>query len=68
LLAHWNGTNWARVPSPDDPAGVHGGGNFLNAVSARSATDAWAAGYYITSGGTSLTLILRWNGSAWVRA
>lgn len=68
LLAHWNGTSWARVPSPDDPAGVHGGGNFLNAVSAGSATGAWAAGYYVTSNGTSLTLILRWNGSAWARA
>jgi len=68
LLARWNGTSWARVPSPDDPAGLAGGGNFLNAVSARSATGAWAAGYYVTSGGDSRTLILRWDGTRWERA
>lgn len=68
LVARWNGTGWVKVPSPNDPAGLKGEGNFLNAVSAASAPDAWAVGYYATSGGSSRTLILRWNGTSWARS
>lgn len=66
LVAHWNGTSWAKVPSPNDPAGLDG--NFLNGVSAASRTSAWAVGYYATSNGASRALILRWNGNRWVRS
>ena len=56
LIMHWNGTAWARVPSPNpDPAG-----DTLSGVAAVSATDAWAVG-----GRNGQTLILRWNGKAW---
>lgn len=44
LVLHWNGTRWSVIPST-------GGG--LNAVTALSATDAWAAG---SSGVQSLVL------------
>jgi hypothetical protein len=40
-------------------------GNFLSGVSAVSATDAWAVGYYDNSSGVGDTLILHWNGTAW---
>jgi len=33
-------------------------------VSAVSATDAWAAGYYTNSSDVAQTLILHWNGTA----
>src|SRR5262249_22733875 len=42
LVEHWNGTSWTVVPSP----GVGAGNNVLTAVAARSATEAWAVGYY----------------------
>jgi hypothetical protein len=59
LIVHWNGTTWNRVPSPNP-----GGGAILNAVTATSASNAWAAGQT----GTAQALILRWNGSSWKRA
>jgi hypothetical protein len=50
---------WQVVPSPSPgPAG-------LAAVAATSATDAWAVGSRLTSGGSYRTLIEHWNGNAW---
>jgi hypothetical protein len=57
LIVHWNGTRWARVPSP---AGAVRGQ--LWGVAATSASSAWAVGSTSTSG-----LILRWNGARWTR-
>jgi hypothetical protein len=37
----------------------------LNGVSARSHSDAWAAGYFSTSSGGTKTLVLHWNGAGW---
>src|SRR5215469_6899378 len=56
LALHWNGTAWARVPTPSP-------GRFpeLTSVSAASAADAWAVGL-------RPTLALHWNGAAWTRA
>jgi hypothetical protein len=63
LLLHWDGTAWSQVSSPSaGPAG-----NVLNGVSADSATDAWAAGYYISKS-VRYALILHWNGHGLVRA
>ena len=60
LLLHWNGTAWSQVSSPSPgPAS-----NVLNGVSADSATDAWAVGYYISKS-VRYALILHWNGTAW---
>jgi hypothetical protein len=58
LLAHWNGTTWTQVPTPN-PAGLAGSNGF-SAVAATSSTNAWAVG-----GDTKGPLILHWNGTAW---
>jgi hypothetical protein len=59
LLLHWNGARWSVVRSPN-PA--HLGFNTLTSVSARSGTDAWAAGSSDFG-----TILLHWNGSRWSR-
>jgi hypothetical protein len=65
LILHWNGKTWTQVPSPSPGAAT--GGTQLLAVSAVSATNAWAAGSYITNSGlgASQSLILHWNGFSW---
>jgi len=40
----------------------------LNAVSAVSATDAWAVGRYVTATGVGKILVLHWNGKRWTRS
>jgi hypothetical protein len=60
LTAHWNGSAWSLVPSPNQGSGT----NRLQGVAARAANDVWAVGYYQT-GTTSATLTEHWNGSAW---
>ena len=72
VVLHWDGAQWSQVPSPS-PAGNAG----LNSVSTGAGGTAWAVGYYcaprctntdVTSGPyLGHTLILRWNGTAWVR-
>src|SRR6516225_1378899 len=47
----------ADSPNPGSP-------DVLNAVSARSAGDVWAVGYYGSATGQK-TLILHWNGTGW---
>ncbi len=61
LTEHWNGTAWKQVPSPN-PGGSHT--NLLNGVTATSAANAWAVGYYF-NGTANRTLIEHWNGTAW---
>jgi len=61
LIVLWNGSVWTKVASPNPSAT---GNNDLYAVSANSATDAWAVGSYDTATGTQ-ALILRWNGASW---
>jgi hypothetical protein len=63
LVLHWNGTGWTRKPSPN----VGTNSNSLYAVSAISATDAWAVGYYYDDEGIYRSLVLHWNGTAWKR-
>jgi hypothetical protein len=60
LILHWDGTAWSQVSSP----GIGPASNALNGVSADSATDAWAVGYYISKS-VRYALILHWNGTAW---
>ena len=64
LAVHWNGTAWTQAPIPNPGAGTPTY-NYLNAVAATSASDAWAVGSYSASTGGSLTLIDHWNGTAW---
>jgi hypothetical protein len=66
LALHWNGTKWSTVSSPN-PGGTTSSSDFssLNGVSANSATDAWAVGYYGKTTGAEETLVLHWNGTKW---
>jgi hypothetical protein len=61
LILHWNGTAWSQVLSPN----VGSGKNILRGVSAVSAGDVWAVGFYENSSQLERTLILHWNGSGW---
>lgn len=68
LVEHWDGTRWTVTPSPT-PAPARGHHLFarLQAVTAISSTDAWAAG---ASGGSARspitrTLIEHWDGRRW---
>ena len=64
LVAHWNGSAWTTVTSPNAA-----NNNFLRGVSATSATDIWAVGSSINdpNNGVSVshTLIEHWNGTVW---
>src|SRR5262249_42882908 len=65
LIERWNGSTWARVPSPD-PGLIEG----LFSVSAVSRNDAWAVGVYVKRQAQAAffhTLILHWNGTRWVQ-
>ncbi len=63
LIFHWDGTAWTLVKSPSPGSGT----NLLEGVSAVSGSDAWAVGNYSSyyTPGTSRTLVLHWNGTAW---
>jgi hypothetical protein len=61
LVERWQGRGWRTVTSPDRPSG----GSFLNAVVARSASDAWAVGLSRSPGGPARTLIMHWDGRRW---
>jgi len=60
VILHWNGHGWALEQFK---AATKAG--YLNAVAARSATDAWAVGQ--TGGHVPGALILHWNGRTWNR-
>jgi hypothetical protein len=60
LVLHWDGTRWTQVASPSPRLSS----SELNAVSASSATGAWAVGD-VVSNRVSRTLILRWDGARW---
>jgi len=55
LLGEWEPS---FPPNPGD------GHNALHSVSAASAADAWAAGYFL-DGSESLTMAVHWDGSSW---
>jgi hypothetical protein len=57
-IFHWNGRNWAVVPSPNASSGHL---NALLGVVAISSSDAWAVG----TTDYAATLIAHWDGRAW---
>jgi hypothetical protein len=62
LILHWDGGAWTQIPSPNPSPGF----NELFAVSADSATDAWAVGdFRDISTDHLIPLILHWDGDAW---
>src|SRR4029450_536582 len=59
LTEHWNGSSWSQVGAP---AVLHQDESLL-AVSASSATDAWAVGFTKTVGAAGrFPLAAHWNG------
>jgi hypothetical protein len=64
LILHWDGTEWAVVPSPNARSD---GENILFGVAHVSADDIWAVGTWHTRevGTKSQTLIQHWDGSEW---
>jgi hypothetical protein len=67
LIVRWNGRSWSTVTSPRP--GVSSG---FAAVSAASATDAWAAGTaclsqcnVVGAAKTEIPLLAHWNGHTW---
>jgi hypothetical protein len=66
VILHWNGRVWARQHTPNRPGPRPGHPiDQLFGVTATSASNAWAAGYYQDPGNGWSTLILHWNGRAW---
>jgi hypothetical protein len=62
LTEHWNGSSWTQVAAP---AVLHRDESLL-AVSASSASDAWAVGFTKTvSAAGRNPLAVHWNGSNW---
>jgi hypothetical protein len=66
LAERWNGSRWNVVPTPN-PRAPGRYDAILQAVSARSADDAWAVGYRLSGphGLASHTLIEHWDGRRW---
>lgn len=70
LVLHWNGSHWTQVASPSPGGSSPSDFTYLQGVSADSASDAWAVGYYGHTTATNTfekTLALHWNGSSWTR-
>jgi hypothetical protein len=63
VIEHWNGRAWKIQPSPNPGSNS----DFLQSVTALSATDAWAVGDYSNSETTEFTLVEHWNGTTWTR-
>lgn len=59
VIVHWDGGEWSRVPTglPDGTTGL------LQGVTAISATDAWAVGFY--TGERYGPMLLHWDGESW---
>jgi hypothetical protein len=63
LVESWNGTEWSTQSAPA-PSGATV--STLEAVSCTSSTACTAAGHYVNSSGTTVTLAERWNGTEWI--
>jgi hypothetical protein len=63
LTAHWDGTTWTRIASPNaDDIST----NTLRGVAAISSNDVWAVGsFFDYSRGGYSTLTMHWNGTQW---
>jgi hypothetical protein len=64
LIEHWNGVAWKIVPGPS--LGASATDPLLMGVAATSSSNAIAVGS-VSIGSVNRTLVIRWNGKAWVR-
>ena len=65
LIEHYNGSAWSIVSGPNPGTG----GSYLEAVTAISANDIWAVGFYRqTTGSAPQTLTIHYNGTSWTQA
>jgi len=66
LALHWNGTRWAHMATPS-PGAAHSA--CLEGVTALSASDAWAVGFFTPSptSGAQKPLVLHWDGTRWTQ-
>lgn len=61
---HWDGNRWTGYPLPSPPGDV--AYTAVHSVTARTASDAWAVGYFKLRGKHGFrTLTYHWNGRAW---
>jgi len=68
LVEHWNGTAWKIVPSPSFRE-AKSFETWLEGVSCANAKMCVAAGTTVAmQGSTDATFVIRWNGTAWVKA
>ena len=67
LVERWNGNRWSVVQTPNPSAAGRRYDAILQAVSVRSASDAWAVGYWLSGPQmlVSRTLIEHWDGRRW---
>jgi len=61
LTAHWDGSAWSIVTSPNAASGA----NELRAAFGSAANDVWAVGHNRISDTETRALLLHWDGSAW---
>jgi len=65
LTAHWNGTAWTVIPSPNvSKRGCTFPDSALTAVSGAASDDVWAVGYASTCAEFN-PLIMHWDGLQW---
>src|SRR4051794_9013350 len=63
LVIHWNGARWTTLPAPSAPGCT--GHSYLTAVTALSATQAWATGWCGSGGSTAERgFVLQWDGTS----
>lgn len=65
LTMHWNGRRWRQEPSPNPVSPTVNTLIQLHSVTAASARNAWAVGFYRAPDGFWPALILHWDGRAW---
>jgi hypothetical protein len=63
LVERWDGQTWSRVPTPSPGPWD----NTLQGVSALSATNVWAVGWYAVDQG-NVALALHWDGRTWTKS
>src|SRR4051794_15170465 len=59
LAAHWDGSRWTVVPTPNP-----GTGGVLDGAAAVAPHDVWAVGYFF-QGGNFNPLTIHWDGTSW---